>query len=320
MGSAAAALHRKPAKRERGPVGFAFTPIPNRFFRDHARNLTLCQLLVVGLVQELATDAGTEDVAITAKDLAQYTGQTRRNVAGAISELSKAGVLHARRVGPNLWAYGFDREALVKLKARCSRTLAVAEMPKPSSKPATPIICPKDGKPCPEIGESQDQGLVRLETKFVANKGKSRSRSEVEFIPPPSRRQRILEMVLAHFGTQLATVPDEELVGKIDRALGGATLEHFDYLMVQNAPRVRSWAFLVHLATDCNRAKNIWAAAQAPELAVPRELVNPLVCPGVGTRECGKPKTPETQICDECMERNREMYLARLRSAGAQPG
>jgi hypothetical protein len=311
MASAAAGLERKPPKRQCGPVGYAFTPIPQRFFRDNARNLTHCQLLVVGLVQELATDAGTEDVPINAKRIAEYIGQTERNVASTLADLQSIGVIRSRRVGRHVWAYGFDRESLAKLQVREPRKLVVENKGKSGARTEvgfSPFPCPKDGLPCPEVGESADGGLVRLSRAFVENKGKTEARPEVGFRTQDrgSRRRQILDLLLARFGNRLATVPTDEMVARIQRNLGGATLEHFDYLMTQKAAKVTGWGFMLHLASDCNRAKVLWTPARAPRA-------------GLACRDCGeRSEVLDDRRCPACAQKANAVWrVAQSASGGA---
>jgi hypothetical protein len=83
--------------------------------------------------------------------------------------------------------------------------------------------------------------------------------------PPVSTKTALKGMLVARFGHLFATAPGESLIQQTLKALKGATLDHFGWVL-KNTPdaKVTSWGLMPHLAADCAGGKAAWEAAQAP--------------------------------------------------------
>ena len=301
--TAAAAVAPKPMRRETR-LSYNFTPIPSTFFRDSARNLTLCQLLVVGLVQELCAEARSEDVVISAEKLAKWSGQSERNVQSALSSLDKVGVIRRRDAGRGRMAYGFDRSALPALEPRGPRQVERKDPARETAPVLFPaeIACPS-GHVCPveKLTEREDGVLVTI-AAFAASKGftvlegsrekRSAGRGltseyyEAEFTPPPQMRGEAeftpnkrrkgedeakidprIRHAAEHFVKRLGVGPGEDILLEIQAALGEATAEQFEAAVAAKERKVQSYKFLVLLARECHETRAAWERKHQPMAA-----------------------------------------------------
>jgi len=163
-------------------------------------------------------------------------------------------------------------------------------------------------------GKTPQQRNSRSAVESARGKAHRNSRSAVESARGKAHRNSrsavrpgirgIVEQFTARFGVG----PGDDVLIEIQRALGDASEEQFAAAVAAKAVKVRSYKFLALIAHECAQTAGAWQRQHGPVEPRLERRVDPAVCPGVGSRSCGKPKAADATICDKCVEYNRHQY------------
>lgn len=185
-----AAVARKPPKPSAYTLeGKKFAAFHIRFYRDQARNLTDCELRVLGVIREEEVEARLDGEEwsrpLTEGEISEYVNQTERHVKRALSALyppqpddaklkvapRRLGLVEFNRVGRTN-CYRIRQEKLSELPPREARTVTHKENRESAASLPAALTCPL-GQNCPveELTERQDGVLVNITGKPQKTEG-----------------------------------------------------------------------------------------------------------------------------------------------------
>jgi hypothetical protein len=225
--------------------------------------------------------------SVRQKAWADKLGWTEGGLRKALSEAEDSGCLVTRKDGKQVeYSCAVDRFALAAYRKldRSGNPSPGEKDPKP--KPV-PVPCSQDLlELCslPELAgvDCQATGKHPLKTKGETEEHRNSScgvcpaaEAKKTLTVEPEHRNTCygirpeIRNIVEGFTAQLGKAPTEPQLGAIEAKLLGASPEQFESLIRIKTPKIRSYAFLVHLAKDCAQSREAWERQASKHKASP---------------------------------------------------